>query len=464
MTDIFLRSADWLITVDPSRRIIKDGAIAIQGDRIVAVGKTQELEPQHSSARQIIDARGKVVLPGLIDCHIHTAFQLARGLADEVSAQRFLFERMYPYEGLLEEEENYWSAKLCVLELLRNGVTTFIDAGNYFPQATARVVGETGMRCVISKSAMDIAKSPFGELPPRFLETTEQAVEREEEVVKQWNGCYDGRVRAWFQFRGIPNSSDQLVTRLKELADRYKTGIQTHACFARDTVEACKTKFGFTEIERLGRLGALGPNLLLVHNGWIGPHEVESVRTHDCKIVAAPSSSLHNGYGNLLMGMAPEFLEMGLAVGLGSDHASSGIVDLVQEMFLVSTVYKEVRLNTMVMPPERVVEMATINGARCILWENEIGSIEVGKKADVTMFNTLTPQWQPLYNPVANLVYSATGASVDTVICDGKVLMEGRQLKTLKEDEIYREVARLMPGILKKTNLEEKIKPLWPVV
>ena len=464
MAELFIRNADWLITVDPGRRIFTDGAIAIQGDRIVAVGKTNDLERKYSAAGRTINARGKVIVPGLIDCHIHTSFQLARGLADEVSAQKFLFERMYPYEGLLDEEENYWSGKLCTLELLRNGVTTFIDAGNYFPEQTARVVGESGMRCVIARSGMDIAKSPFGALPARFVETTEQIIEQEEEVVKKWNGSHDGRVRAWFQFRGISNSSDGLVTRLKELADRYKTGVQTHACFAKETVESCKTAFGVTEIERLGRLGALGSNILLVHSGWVGPHEVQALRIHDCKIVAAPSSSLHNGYGNLLMGKIPEYLEMGLAVGLGSDHASSGIVDLVQEMTLTAGGYKEVRLNTGVMPPERVVEMATINGARCALWDDEIGSIEVGKKADITIFNTRTSQWQPLYNPVSNLVYSATGSSVDTVLCDGKVLMEGRQLQTMNEDEILRETDRLSPGILKKTGLEEKIRPKWPIL
>ena len=464
MTDIFLRNADWLITVDSQRRIIRDGAVAIQGDRIVAIGKTTELEAQHSSARRVIDARSRVVLPGLIDCHIHSSFHLARGLADECSAQKFLFERMYPYEGLLTEEENYWSASLCVLELLSNGVTTFIDAGNYFPDQTARAAGDAGMRCVVARSGMDIAKSPFGSLPPRFNETTDQVLEREEEAVSSLHGKHNGRVRAWFQFRGIPNSTDQLITRLKDLADRHHTGVQTHACFSKETVEACKTSFGITEIERLERLGVLGSNVLLVHAGWTGPQELEFVRKSDAKVVAAPSSSLHNAYGNLLMGSIPEFLEMGIAVGLGSDHASSGIVDLMQEMFLVTGGYKEVRLSTSVLPPERVVEMATINGARCALWDDEIGSLEVGKKADLTTFNTHTPQWQPLYNPISNLVYSATGGSVDTVICDGQVLTEARQLKTMNEDTIYKELARLMPGILEKTKLADKIKPAWPVI
>ena len=463
MTDIFIRNADWLITVDPERRMFRDGAVAIQGDRIVAIGKTKDLEPEHTSARRVINARDRVVLPGLIDSHIHTAFQLSRGLADEVSAQKFLFERMYPYEGLLTEEENYWSAMLCVLELLRNGVTTFIDAGNYYPQQTVRVVGDAGVRCVIAKSAFDIAKSSFGKLPDAFIETTDQAVERAEEVVRKWNGAHGGRVRAWFQFRGVANSTDQLIVRLKELADRYKTGVQTHACFSKETMEACKTQFGMTEIERLEKLGVLGPNILLVHSGWTSPYEMEPMKRHDVKIVAAPSSSLHNAYGCFVVGKIPEYLEAGLAVGLGSDHASSGIVDLVQEMFLVSGVYKEVRLNTGILPPERVIEMATRNGARCALWEQEIGSLEVGKKADLTLFNTLTPQWQPLYNPLSNLVYSATGSSVDTVLCDGKVLVEGGKVLTIDETKVYEEVRRLIPGILDKTNLAEKIKPKWPV-
>jgi len=212
MADIFICNVDWLVTVDANRRIFTDGALAIQGDRIIALGKTHDLEAEHASSRHIIDGRGKVVLPGLIDAHIHTAFQLSRGLADEVSAQKFLFERMYPYEGLLTEEESYWSAMLCVLELLRNGVTTFIDAGNYQPHQTARVAGEVGVRCIIAKSALDIVKSPFGALPETFIETTEQALERAEEVVRKWNGAYDGRVRAWFQFRGVPNSTDRLIT------------------------------------------------------------------------------------------------------------------------------------------------------------------------------------------------------------------------------------------------------------
>ncbi len=462
MIDLRLERADWLLTLDGERRILTDGAVDVEGGRIAAVGKTGEVRRRGPAAR-VIDARGKVVTPGLIDSHIHTTFQMSRGLADEVGSRTFLFERMYPYEGALDEEDARVGIQLCVLELLRNGVTTFIDAGNYTPHLTAEVAGQAGMRCVVARSSFDVTKSSLGVLPPAFIETTDEALERAEAVVRKLHGAYDGRVHAWFQFRGLNNSTDRLIVELKRLADRYGVGVQTHACFARDTMEASKAQHGVTEVERLERLGALGPNVLLVHAGWATEGELELLRRHDVKVVAAPSSSLHNAYGNILHGHMPELLEGGLAVGIGSDHASSGIVDLCQEMFLVACAYKEVRENPGVMPPERVLEMATRNGARCALREREVGSIEVGKRADLVVFDAGRPEWQPLYNPVANLVYSATGKSVETVVVDGRLVMESGRVLTLDEPVIIEAARRRAPEILNKTGLWPRVAPKWPI-
>jgi 5-methylthioadenosine/S-adenosylhomocysteine deaminase len=463
LIDTMIKNIDWLITVDSDRRIITDAAIAISEGKIVAVGKTRELEselqPSHS-----ISGKGKVAAPGLIDSHIHADFQLSRGLADEVASSRFLFERMYPYESLLTERESYWSGLLCSAELIRHGVTTFIDPGNYHPYTTAQVIGEVGNRGIVAKSAFDIAKSTFGTLPASFNETTQESVARSREVVADLNGSFGGRVRSWLSFRGVNNCTDQLIVQLKDIADENRVGIQAHACFAKETLEASLSKHGIPEIERLHRLGVLDQNLLLIHMGWVMPHELVWVKEYNVKVVCAPSSSLHNGYGNIVQGKLPEMLEMGVAVGLGSDHASSGIVDIVLEMFLASTVYKEVRMNAAVMPPERAVEMATINGARCALWEDEIGSIEVGKQADITMFNTNSPEWQPLYNPVSNLVYSANGSSVDTVMVGGKLLLQNGEHLTIDMERLYREIKRLNPVILKKTNLQETIKSKWTII
>jgi 5-methylthioadenosine/S-adenosylhomocysteine deaminase len=460
--DLRIDNADWMLTLDAGRRIVTDGAVAVAGGGIVAVGKTADVAAAYP-ARRVISARGKVLTPGLIDSHIHTTFQMSRGLADEVGSKRFLFERMYPYEGALDEADALASIRLCVLELLRNGVTTFIDAGNYQPHLTAGVAGEAGLRCVVARSSFDVTKSAMGVLPPSFIETTEQALERAEAVVAALHGAHDGRVHAWFQFRGLNNSTDRLIVELKRLADRHGVGVQTHACFARDTMESSRAQHGVTEIERLDRLGVLGPNLLLVHAGWATEHELELLQRHDVKVVAAPSSSLHNAYGNLVHGHVPELIEAGVAVGLGSDHASSGVVDLCQEMFLVAGGYKEAREDAAVLPPERVLEMATRGGARCALQAGQIGAIEVGARADLVLFDTDRPEWQPLYNPVANLVYSATGKSVDTVIAGGRVLVEGGRVLTLDERAILAEARRRAPGILARTGLAEHVRSRWPV-
>ena len=171
MADLRIDHADWLLTLDRDRRILTNGTVAVAEGRIVAVGKTADVAAAHP-APHVISARGKVITPGLIDSHIHTTFQLSRGLADEVSSKAFLFERMYPYEAALDEADALASIRLCVLELVKNGVTTFIDAGNYQPHLTAEVAGAAGLRCVVARSSFDVAASAMGVLPPSFIETT----------------------------------------------------------------------------------------------------------------------------------------------------------------------------------------------------------------------------------------------------------------------------------------------------
>jgi len=460
--DLRIDGADWLLTLDRGRRILRDAAVAARDGVIVAVGRTAEVAAAHP-ARRVVDARGMVVTPGLVDGHIHTTFAMSRGLADEVGSRRFLFERMYPYEAALDEDDARVAVELAVLELLGNGVTTFIDAGNYQPHVTAEVAGRAGVRCVVARSTFDVTRSAMGRLPAAFIETTGEALERAEAAVTALHGAHGGRVHAWFQFRGLNNSTDALIVGLKRLADRHGVGVQAHACFARDTMTSSLERHGVTEIERLARLGALGPNVLLVHCGWATDLELELLRRHDVKVVAAPSSSLHNAYGNIVRGHVPELLEAGVAVGLGSDHASSGIVDLCQEMFLLAGGYKETREDAATLPPERVVEMATVLGARCALRDDEIGALEPGRRADLVLFDAARPEWQPLYNPVANLVYSATGRSVHTVIADGRVVVEGGRVLTLDAAAIVEAARTRAPAILERTGLGAAAAPRWPV-
>jgi 5-methylthioadenosine/S-adenosylhomocysteine deaminase len=203
--------------------------------------------------------------------------------------------------------------------------------------------------------------------------------------------------------------------------------------------------------------------MLIVHAGWLEPQEVAILARRKPSLVCAPSSSLHNGYGNFLMGKLPELLALGVNVALGSDHASSGIVDMTQEMRIACCAYKEVRANPRVMPPETALEMATINGAKATPWADRIGSIEAGKDADIVLFDTNRPEWQPLINPVANLVYSATGDSVRHVFVAGEQVVRDGRLTRIDEAALYRQIPETVGRFSKRLRMNEIVQLRWPV-
>jgi len=460
--DLIIADISWLITVDAQRRVIRDGAVAVDGGRIVAVGKSDAIGRDYQG-RQRVDGRGTVATPGFIDCHLHSSFQLSRGLADEANAQSFLFDRMYPYEAALDAEDVRLSATLAAAELLRHGVTCFIDPGNYHPEACVEGVMATGIRMIVSRSSFDLTKSVLGILPERMIESTELALERAAAVLERHAKSDNPRLSASASFRGLNNASDALILGLKALADRHGTLLQTHACFSYSTHDGSLARTGQAEIERLEALGVIDERMLIVHSGWLEPAEVAILARRRPSLVCAPSSSLHNGYGNFLFGKLPELMALGVNVAVGSDHASSGIVDMAQEMRLACCCYKETRINPRVMPPETGLEMATVNGARAALMDARIGSIEAGKEADIVLFDTARPEWQPLINPVANLVYSATGDSVRDVFVLGEQVVAGGHLTRIDEAKLFAEVPAAIGRLRRSLKFENMLTLKWPV-
>jgi 5-methylthioadenosine/S-adenosylhomocysteine deaminase len=460
--DLVVTNIDWLITVDVGRRVIRDAAIAVRGGKIVAIAKSAEIARDYSATRTV-DAQGAVATPGLIDCHLHSSFQLSRGLADEANAQAFLFDRMYPYEAALEHEDVQLSATLAAAELLKHGVTCFIDPGNYHPEASVEGIMATGIRAIVSRSSFDLTKSVLGILPERMIENTEVALERAEEVLEKYANTGNPRLGASASFRGLNNASDELILGLDKLAKKYNTLLQTHACFSYSTHDSSVSRTKLAEIERLESLGVLDERFLVVHSGWLEPEEVAILAKRKPSLVCAPSSSIHNGYGNFVVGKLPELMALGVNVTIGSDHASSGIVDMPQEIRLACCCYKETRLNPRVMPPEAGIEMATINGAKAALQPDRIGSIEVGKDADIVLFETKRPEWQPLINPVSNLVYSATGDSVRDVFVAGEQVVAGGRLTKIDETALYSEIPVAVARFGKHLKLDQMIQLRWPV-
>ncbi|MDE2475104.1 MAG: amidohydrolase family protein [Alphaproteobacteria bacterium] len=458
--DLLLHDIGWLITVDKQRRIIRDASIGVKSGRIAFVGKTATAAAQ---AKATIDCAGMVATPGFIDAHLHSSFHLSRGLADEANAQTFLFDRMYPYEAALEADDVRVSAQFAASELLRHGVTCFIDPGNYHPEASVDGALSTGIRMLVSRSSFDLTKSVLGILPERMIENTEVALAGAEEVLARYGNTGNPRLAATASFRGLNNASDKLILGLKELATKYKTLLQTHACFSYSTHDSSVSRFGMGEITRLEKLGVIDENMLIVHSGWLEPEEVAIFAHRKPSLVCAPSSSLHNGYGNFVMGKLPELMALGVNVALASDHASSGVVDIVQEMRLACCGYKEVRANPRVMPPEHAIEMATINGAKPTPWADRIGSIETGRDADIVLFDTDRPEWQPLINPVANLVYAATGDSVRHVFVAGEQVVKDGRCTRIDERELHRQIPRTVARFSQHLRMNDIVQLRWPV-
>ncbi len=464
MGNILIRNADWLVTMDAQRRIIRDGAVAIEDNTIVKVGKTPEVERGYS-AETVIDACDKLVVPGLIEGHVHNTQILPRGLADECDPGEWLRRVPGTFEPAMTPNDAFWAVMLCQLEMLKAGTTCFIDIGNDFPDETAQAVKQSGLRGLIALGVYDLAQTGLMKIPAEWTQSADKALERAESVVKKWHGAADGRLRGSFSLRVHQNSSDELCTGLKALADKYRVPLQSHVAYSFGSVEASKQRWGLRDVERFAKLGVLGPNFLPAHNAWVNFRELKLYKENDVKVAHCPGASLHGTYGAMAHGLFPEMVEMGITVCLGSDSGAAGnFMDVVRCMYLTAGCFKDRRLDASLMPAETVLEMATINGAKAALWDDEIGSLEPGKRADISIFDMNRPEWRPVFNPIKTLVYAASGASADTVIVNGHVLMRGREVLTLDEEEILRKAQEAGQRVLDKADMQEYALPTWPVM
>lgn len=463
MSRLLIKNADYVVTVDATRRMIRNGAVAVEGDRIAAVCKTEEV-PSGFTPDEVLDARGKLVMPGLIDTHIHTAQQLGRGLADEAYGADRLFKRLWHLEAHMDSGDALCATRLCQVEMIRAGITAFADPGNYFPNETARAVSESGMRGLLARTVFDMSQTVMGTVPKGFHESTEDALARADAMVQELDGSANGRIKAWFSMRVPVACSDDLLRRLGALAQKRNVGIIGHACESRDETVASHLKYGVGDVRRLENLGVLGPNMLLLHLGWIDAAELHLLRKRDVKVSISPGSSCHHAMGNLSNGKMPEMRELDIGLSLGSDSAMSGnFIDTIRQGYLMIGGYHDARLDPKCIRPETAVEMMTLGGARCTLWDKDLGSLEKGKKADITVLDIMRPEWQPVHNPISNLVYAAHGGCVDTVLVDGKCLMREGKLLTLNERDLFEEAADRAKSIARRTGLDIVGKSVWPL-
>lgn len=394
--------------------LIKDNLIAEISSQI-----------DESNASKIIDATGKIVIPGLINTHTHLSMTLFRGLADDLSLDSWLNDHIWPMEANLNGDFCYIGALLGAVELIKSGTTTFSDM-YFYMEDVARAIDEAGIRAVLSYGMID-----FGDEEKRKNE-----IKANLELFEACDGMADGRIKVFFGPHSPYTASEELLIKVRELADEYNMGIHIHVSETQKEIEDVSSQKGLRPFEYLDKIGFLGPDVVAAHSVWLSDNEIEIIKKNNVKISHNPCSNM-----KLASGVAPvsKLIENDICVSIGTDGASSNNnLDLIEELKTASLLQKVSTLDPKVLNSDEAIAMGTIKGAEALGLESEIGSIEVGKKADIVLIDTNSANMVPDSSSLSsNIIYSANGSNVDTTICDGKILMENKKLTILDEEEIY---------------------------
>ena len=450
--------ARFVLTMDPHRRIIEHGSILIQGQRIARVGKATELS--EVAADRVIDAGEMVVTPGFCNGHIHLSYaHAARGIfPDDLPPGEYL-ANVFKLQAEMTEEEEYHTSLLAITELLKYGTTCTLDPGSTKNlDSCLQAYEDSGCRIILGRHVADVP-NPLG-IP---VTSTEVAASLMEETVRAYDHRLGGRIRAWAMPFSADYSTPELLVAAKAVADRYQTGMTLHQPNFPESVNLHLSKHGKRPVKYLEEIGVLGPNLLLAHVIGLDEAEVDSMARTRTKAVICPTAALKMGSGSTKRSMLPEMLARGVPVGLGTDAGNnSNLIETMRSMYLAAVLYKDARESTAAVPAEAALEMATIQGAAALGLEDQIGSIEEGKKADLVLFDTRRPEWRALHNPVNNLVYNADGRSVHTVIVDGRVVVEEGEPLFVDEWELIQRVQDLGQKLLARAGVS--FPQRWPMV
>ena len=418
--DILIRDAAILPAADPSS-YIPQGWVSIQDSAITGIGAGA---PPPLCVQTILDGRGCLAMPGLVNGHTHAAMSLFRGLADDLPLKSWFEEHIFPAEGRwLNEAFVHDGTGLACAEMIRSGTTTFAD-GYFFMDQVAAAVRQSGMRAVLCQGVLDF---PTPESPsPRA------ALKRLEALIDGLSGSE--LIRPAIFPHSAYTCSPELYRECAEFADRRGIPLFTHLAESQSEVDEVIRRFGKRPVEHLEELGLLSPALIASHCVCLTEAEIDLLARREVKVVHTPESNM-----KLACGVAPipDLLSRGVTVALGTDGcASNNNLDLFQEMDTAAKLHKVHRLDPTVMPASVVLEMATMGGAKVLGLEKKIGSIAPGKYADIILLDLRRPHLQPLYQIVSQLVYAAGGADVRDVIIHGRLVMRDRVLLTLDEESI----------------------------
>jgi len=424
-----------VVTMDAKRAIYEDGSVAVKGDLIVAVGPQAEIESKYKGL-QTIDGKGKLVLPGFVNGHTHVPMTLFRGLHDDVTLNDWLYKYIFPAEAKnVNEEFVRWGTRLAAAEQIRAGVTTFADM-YYFEDAVAEETKAAGMRGVLGETFIDFP-APDNKSEAEILAYTER-------FLKKWQG--DPLIHAAPAPHSIYTCSKKTLQDAAGLARKYHAPILIHVAEMKKEWEDSQKQNGMSPVQYLEKIGVLGPDIVAAHCIFVDEADRKLLAERHVGCVHNPSSNMMLASG---VSPVPEMRAAGIAVGLGTDGpaGSNNDLDLMEEMDLAAKLAKITKMDPLALNAKAVVEMATIDGARALHMEKEIGSLEAGKKADLLLINLEAPNAVPMYDIYAQLAYALKGSDVESVVIGGRVVMRERKLLTVNEEEVLQKAREYRKSI-----------------
>ncbi|AHF99421.1 ethylammeline chlorohydrolase [Halostagnicola larsenii XH-48] len=416
-----------------SRTVLEDGALVVEGSEIAAVGERSEIRDRYPDLEE---HEFDLLAPGLVGGHIHSVQSLGRGIADDSELLEWLFEYVLPMEASLSGDEMEVAAKLGYLEMLQSGTTTCIDhlSVNHADRAF-EAAGESGIRGVLGKVMMD-QRSPEG-----LLEETDDALAESEELIREYHGSFDDRIRYAVTPRFAVSCTEACLRGARELADAYDgVRIHTHASENRGEIDTVESDTGMRNIEWLDEVGLTGEDVVLAHCVWTDEREREILAETGTHVTYCPSSNM-----KLASGVAPimEYLERGIPVALGNDGPPcNNTLDPFTEMRQASLLQKVDRLDPVAIPAEEIFEMATVNGAKAAGFDR-LGKLRSGWRADVIGIDTDKARATPLHDPISHLVFGAHGDDVEFTMVDGTVLVDDGEVRSLDARSIREEASEI---------------------
>ncbi|MDD2276900.1 MAG: amidohydrolase [Smithellaceae bacterium] len=428
------------LLLDEANTCLDNAGIAIHDSSIIDIGRREDILKRYA-AKKIIDAEGSLVLPGFVNTHTHAAMTCFRGIADDLELMDWLNNYIFPAEAKnVNPHLAYWGSMLACAEMIKSGTTTFCDM-YIFEEETARAAKEAGVRCLVGEVLFDFP-SPSCKTPEEGLACTRRLAEK-------WYN--DPLVRIIVEPHSLYTCSRPLLQQAKMIADEFGLMLGIHLLENQQEHDQLLEKHGKSAVAFLDDIGYLNERLLAFHCVYLTINDISLFAKHGCKVSHNPASNMKLGNG---IPPITDMLEAGITVGLGTDGcASNNTLDMIKEMSTAAKLHKVAMLDPTVMDAKTAMRMATINGARALGMGHLVGSLEVGKKADIILIGLNKPHLTPLYNAYSHMVYAAGGADVDTVVINGKVVMENRRLLTIAEADVMNEVRKIAVGVKKSMNM-----------